>query len=104
MSDFDYKQLDDIIHSRIRLAVMAVLASLKHADFSFLKAKVNATDGNLSVHLRKLEEAEYIKVDKRFIERKPVSQYQLTKKGREAFKVYIDRLESLISPTSGDKS
>lgn len=94
--DFDYQQLDDIIHSRIRLAVMAVLVSVDEAEFTFLREKVNATDGNLSIHLKKLEEAEYINVKKSFFERKPLTTYKLTDKGRTAFEVYIKRLEQLI--------
>ncbi len=96
MKNFDYQQLDDIIHSRIRLAIMAVLASMAQADFTFLKEKVGATDGNLSIHLKKLEEAEYISVQKSFLNKKPISHYKLTEKGQLAFKAYIDRLEQLI--------
>ncbi len=96
MPDFDYQQLDEIIHSRIRLAAMAVLVGVESADFTFLREKVGATDGNLSVHLRKLEEARYVTVDKRFVDRKPVSSYKLTAKGRKAFELYVERLESLI--------
>ena len=96
MKDFDYKQLDTIIHSRIRLAIMSVLISVEEADFNFLKEKVNATDGNLSVHLKKLEDAGYISVRKEFIDRKPSTAYKLTAKGNKAFELYIQRLESLI--------
>ena len=96
MSDFNYQQLDDIIHSRIRLAIMAILVSVDQAGFIFLKDQVNVTDGNLSVHLRKLENAGYISVKKTFIARKPVSIYKITNKGRKAFKVYVDRLEKFI--------
>ena len=96
MSDFDHQQLDEIIHSRIRLAIMAVLITVDESEFTFLKEKVNATDGNLSTHLKKLEEAGYIAVSKSFENRKPVSRYMLTQKGRKAFEIYIDRLEKLI--------
>lgn len=96
MREFDYKQLDDIIHSRIRLAVMSILVGIEQAEFKFLKNQVDTTDGNLSVHLRKLEEAKYIKVQKRFVNRKPVSSYQITEKGRHAFRRYIDRLEKFL--------
>jgi len=96
MSDFDYQQLDDIIHSRIRLAVIAVLVAVDEAEFVFLKDKVNATDGNLSTHLKKLEESGYVAVSKSFENRKPVSRYMLTQKGKNAFKIYIERLEKLI--------
>lgn len=96
MQDFDYQQLDEIIHSRIRLAIMAVLVAVEQAEFTFLKEKVNATDGNLSIHLKKLDEAGYITVKKEFVNRKPSSTYSLTNKGREAFEAYILRLEQLL--------
>ncbi len=75
MENFDHQQLDEIIHSRIRLAIMAVLVTIDEAEFNFLKEKVNATDGNLSTHLKKLEEAGYIAVQKSFENRKPISRY-----------------------------
>ena len=96
MKDFNYQQLDDIIHSRIRLAVMAVLASVDEAEFTFLREKVQATDGNLSIHIRKLEEAKYVNVRKTFSGRKPITFYKLTAIGRKAFEVYLDNLEKLI--------
>lgn len=99
--EFDHTQIDDLIHSRIRLAIMAVLASVEQADFTFIRDQINATDGNLSVHLRKLEDAGYIKVDKQFEERKPVSRYALTGAGRKAFQAYIDHLESMVKPVVG---
>jgi len=96
MNEFDYKQLDSIIHSRIRLAVMSILIGVEQAEFKFLKEQVKATDGNLSTHLSKLGKAGYIEVSKSFLNRKPVSNYQITKKGEEAFKFYISRLEGLL--------
>jgi DNA-binding HxlR family transcriptional regulator len=96
MVNFDYQQLDEVIHSRIRLAIMAVLVSVDEAEFTFLREKVGATDGNLSIHLKKLEEAEYIAVAKQFVAKKPVSSYKLTRKGRTAFEVYVDRLEAMV--------
>ena len=98
MSQYDYQQLDDIIHSRIRLAIMAVLASTDEAEFIFLREKVGATDGNLSVHLKKLEDAKYIAVKKSFAGRKPITHYKLTTVGRRAFDEYLNRLEKLIKP------
>ena len=76
---------------------MSVLISIEEAEFKFLKEKVNTTDGNLSVHLKKLEAAEYIRVKKEFVDRKPVSSYKLSGKGKVAFELYIKRLEDLIS-------
>jgi DNA-binding MarR family transcriptional regulator len=94
--NYDYQQIDDVIHSRIRTAVMAVLVSVEEAEFSYLKEKVNATDGNLSVHLKKLEDAGYVSVKKIFIDRKPVSKYKITAKGYKAFEEYIKKLEGIV--------
>jgi len=96
MSDFDYKQLDDVIHSRIRLAIMSILIGVEQADFVFLRNQVKATDGNLCIHLRKLEQAGYIFMEKRFENRKPVSSYQITDKGRKAFEIYLERLSKIL--------
>jgi DNA-binding MarR family transcriptional regulator len=96
MSEFDYKQLDEVIHSRLRLAIMAVLINVDEAQFTFLKAKVSATDGNLSANLRKLESAGYISTAKTFLERRPVSRYRITAKGRRMFKAYLARLERIL--------
>ncbi|MEI8134646.1 MAG: transcriptional regulator [bacterium] len=96
MSKYDYQNIDDIIHSRIRLAIMAVLIAVDEAEFIYLREKVNATDGNLSVHLKKLEDAKYITVKKSFEGRKPISHYKLSSGGRKAFEAYIDSLEKLI--------
>lgn len=96
MKRFNYQQLDDIIHSRIRLAVISVLISVEEAEFTFLREHVQATDGNLSIHLRKLEEAGYIDVKKGFVGRKPQSTYRLTEVGRKAFEDYVSALEKLI--------
>ncbi|MDP4198514.1 MAG: transcriptional regulator [Bacteroidota bacterium] len=99
MRDFDYQQLDDLIHSRIRLAVVSVLVSVDEAEFTFLREKVHATDGNLSIHLKKLEEANYISVTKQFVDKKPQTTYKLTRKGRKAFEEYVDRLEKMVRKT-----
>ncbi len=96
MNQYDYQQLDEIIHSRIRLAIMALLVSVERAEFTFIRDTIRTTDGNLSVHLRKLEETGYVKMHKRFIERKPATSYSITPKGREAFEKYIERLENMI--------
>ena len=94
--DFDYREIDDVIHGRVRLAAMAYLSGAGSADFNELKAKIGGTDGNLSVHLRKLEEAGYVRVQKTFRERKPRTICHLTAKGREAWIAYIGRLQSFI--------
>lgn len=96
MSAFDHQNLDDVIHSRIRLAIMAMMSAVDRAEFTYIREKVNTTDGNLGTHLRKLEDAGYVTVQKTFVDRKPVSYYRITPKGRNAFRVYLKRLESLI--------
>ncbi len=94
MDDFDYQKIDDVIHSRIRTAIMALLVSVDEAEFIYIRDKVNTTDGNLSVHLRKLEDSHYVSVTKKFVNRKPTSIYKITTKGRSAFEEYIKMLES----------
>ncbi|MGA7721986.1 MAG: transcriptional regulator [Ignavibacteriaceae bacterium] len=96
MTDFDYKQLDDTLQSRIRVAIMAALVSLEDADFNFLKNMVKATDGNLSSHLRKLEDVGYISVNKSFVDRKPQTKYKITEKGKRALIEHVNILEKLI--------
>jgi DNA-binding MarR family transcriptional regulator len=98
LSDFDHNRLDDLIHSRIRLAVMAVLAGVARAEFTFIRDRVNTSDGNLSTHLRKLEDSGYVRIRKRFQGRKPVTDVAMTAKGREAFAAYIAHLERLLRP------
>ena len=95
MAEFDHTQLDDLIHSRLRLAVMAVLASVERAEFTFLRDQVKATDGNLGAHLRKLEDAGYVTATKRFADRKPVTDYRITPSGRAAFEAYVQHLATL---------
>jgi DNA-binding MarR family transcriptional regulator len=96
VSDFNYHNIDDVIHSRIRTAIMALLISVEEAEFTYIRDKINATDGNLSVHLKKLEEHNYISVEKKFVDRKPMSLYKITSEGRKAFEEYIKMLESII--------
>ena len=92
---FDHNAIDDVIHGRIRLGVVAYLAAVESALFAELRDKVGATDGNLSAHLRKLEEAGYVKVDKSFVNRKPQTRLSLTHKGRQAWNNWLDRIERL---------
>lgn len=101
-SAFDYREIDDVIHGRVRLAVMAFLSGAGVADFNELKAKVGGTDGNLSVHLRKLEEAGYLDVEKRFRGRRPQTLLHLTPKGREAWIAYIKRIEALLHQSAAE--
>lgn len=96
MSGFNYQQLDDLIHSKVRLGIMATLVSAEEVDFNFLKEKLNLTDGNLSANMRKLEEAGYIEVTKTFFQRKPKTIYKMTDKGRNAFENYVENLKRLL--------
>lgn len=101
-SGFDYRDIDDIIHGRVRLAVMAFLSGAHAADFVELRQKIGVTDGNLSVHIRKLEEAGYVSVKKRFRDRRPQTICQLTDKGREAWIAYIRRMEDFLRSNAAE--
>ena len=90
--DFNYKQLDKVIHSRIRFAALCYLDETEQASFIEIRDSIRATDGNLSVHLRKLEEAGYVYCDKTYSKRVPLSLYQITMKGREAFVRYREQV------------
>ncbi|WAC60478.1 winged helix-turn-helix domain-containing protein [Brevundimonas sp. SL130] len=94
--DFDISRIDDVIHGRIRLGVMAYLSGAEAADFNTLKARLQTTDGNLSVHLRKLEEAGFVAVTKSFVGRKPLTEASLTEEGRAAFVAYLDAMAGLL--------
>ena len=93
---FDHAAIDDVIHGRIRLGIVAYLSSVESALFSELRDKVGATDGNLSAHLRKLEEAGYLRVEKFFAGRKPQTRLKLTAEGRRAWQAWLRRMESLM--------
>ncbi len=98
MDDFDIGGIDEVIHGRLRLGVMAYLAGLGagSAEFNELKTRLQASDGNLSVHLRKLEEAGYVAIEKSFVGRKPLTRVLLTKAGRKAFVAYLDAISRLV--------
>ncbi len=90
---------DPLIHERIRLGILSALAVNQVLTFNDLKSLLNTTDGNLSVHARKLEEAEYVRCDKSFDGRTPRTTYQLTSAGKKALEKYLDHMESLIKTT-----
>lgn len=90
------EQLDRVIHERGRLAIMSLLAASDSLSFRELKELLNMTDGNLSVHMRTLEEAGYVLVHKSFVNRKPRTSFSLTDAGREAFRGYIQSLEAIV--------
>jgi len=87
---------DRLIHEHTRLAIMSALAVVQSLSFTELKAAVKATDGNLSVHARKLEEAGYVTCRKGFAGRVPRTEFSLTKSGRQALGRYLDHMEALI--------
>jgi DNA-binding HxlR family transcriptional regulator len=101
--DFDINRLDEVIHGRVRLGIMAVLSGVESADFNTLKARLQTTDGNLSVHLRKLEDAGFVAVTKRFEGRKPLTEATMTTEGRRAFVAYLDAMHGLVGPAGSKR-
>lgn len=93
---FDLSAIDDVIHGKIRLAAMAFIAGAGKADFASLKRALQTTDGNLSVHMRKLEDAGYVTVEKTFHNRRPLTTYALSEQGVAAWKAYLDRLAMMV--------
>lgn len=94
-------ELDRLIHERIRLGIVSALAAKEPLSFNELKKILNTSDGNLSVHARKLEEANYILCDKTFEGRIPKTEYRLTKEGRKAFERYLNHMEAIIQAARG---
>ena len=95
--DFDIGGIDEVIHGRVRLGIMAFLMAAEVADFVTLRSKLDTTDGTLSVHLRKLEEAGYVAIEKSFRDRKPLTQARLTVDGQAAFRRYLDAIGKLAN-------
>ena len=91
------RELDPLLHSQLRLAIVSLLLSVETADFVYLKEKTNATAGNLSVQLEKLETAGYIQVKKEFVGKKTHTSCQLTDTGRKALEDYIDALRKYLN-------
>jgi DNA-binding transcriptional ArsR family regulator len=93
----EFKDLDPILHSQLRLAIISILISVKEAEFTFLKEKTNATAGNLSVQINKLKEAGYIDVVKQFKDNYPQTTCKITTKGIDAFDEYVKNLQSYLT-------
>lgn len=89
-------ELDKLIHERMRLGIISALAANKSLTFNDLKSLLNTTDGNVSVHARKLEDAGYLTCEKSFNGRVPLTEYRITDVGREALNRYLDHMEALI--------
>lgn len=91
-----FKDLDPILHSQLRLAVMSLLIGVKEAEFTFIREKTGATAGNLSVQIQKLKDAEYIDVTKQFKDNYPQTICKVTRKGISAFEQYVKDLQAYI--------
>lgn len=91
-----FKELDPILHSQLRLAVMSLLISVKEADFTFIREKTNSTAGNLSVQVQKLKDAGYIDVEKQFKDNYPLTTCKITKNGISAFESYVKALQEYL--------
>jgi DNA-binding MarR family transcriptional regulator len=93
--------LDRVIHERMRLGIISALAANEKMSFGDLKKLLDTTDGNLSVHARKLEEAGYVDCKKSFSGRTPLTEYKITASGRKALERYLDHMEALITAMKG---
>lgn len=90
------RELDPLLHSQLRLAIISLLLSVEEADFNYLKVKTEATSGNLSIQLDKLSNAGYIEVRKEIVGKKPRTSCRLTNKGREALDAYVASLREYL--------
>ena len=88
--------LNPVIHGKLRLALLSLLTTVEEAEFTWLRARTGSTDGNLGAQLAKLEEAGYVGVEKKFVERKPQSIYRMTEAGRKALTEYVQALKQLL--------
>jgi DNA-binding HxlR family transcriptional regulator len=89
-------ELNPVIHGKLRLALLSLLTTVEEAEFTWLRARTGSTDGNLGAQLAKLEEAGYVTVEKKFVQRKPQSTYRLTEEGRNALAEYVQALKELL--------
>ncbi len=97
MSKLNVANIDSIIHSKYRLAILALLAGGDEIEFNFFKGEMDITDGNLSIHLRKLEEKSFITMKKQFVGRKPKTSYRITEKGLLNYQQYLEEISKLFS-------
>ena len=89
-------ELNPVIHGKLRLALLSLLVSVEEAEFTWLRNRTGSTDGNLGAQLQKLEEAGYVLVEKKFVQRKPQTLYRMTEKGRGALSEYVQSLKQLL--------
>ena len=95
--DLDLSNIDKIIHEPVRLSILAHLHVLDSADALFLKNQIGLTWGNFSTHLKRLEDAGYIQVQKEFVDRKPVTSFRLTDLGKDAFQLYREQISGFLN-------
>lgn len=98
----EFRDLDPLLHSQLRLAVISLLVTVREAEFVFIREKTNATAGNLSVQLDKLSKAGYIRIKKSFKGKKPLTTCSITKQGISAFREYVSALEEYINKSGED--
>lgn len=91
------KHLNDLIHAKVRLGIMSLLMTYEECDFTFLKKKLEITDGNLGSHLQKLEDANYIEIKKTFVKKRAKTIVSVTDIGTHAYREYIKSLESILN-------
>lgn len=96
-----FEELDPVLHERGRLAIASVLAAVESLTFTEIRDQLEMTDGNLSVHLTKMEDKGYVGIEKQFVGRKPQTTIRLTPTGRKAFTRYLDHLENIIHQGRG---
>ena len=92
-----FKELDPILHSQLRLAVVSLLISVKEAEFTFIREKTNSTAGNLSVQLNKLKDAGYVEINKQFKDNYPLTSCKITPAGIDAFEQYVKDLQQYLN-------
>ena len=93
-----FKDLDPLLHSQLRLSIVSTLMTVDETNFNFIKETTNATSGNISIQIKKLQKAGYIKVKKSFKNNYPNTTLSITDKGREAFENYVNNLKKYINP------
>ncbi len=94
-------ELNPVIHGKLRLALLSLLAGVEEAEFTWLRTRTGSTDGNLGAQLLKLEEAGYVTAEKRFVQRKPQTLYRMTDAGRTALSEYVQALKQLLGGAIG---
>ncbi|MGA2633433.1 MAG: transcriptional regulator [Terracidiphilus sp.] len=94
-------ELNPVVHGKLRLALLSLLSGVEEAEFTWLRSRTGSTDGNLGAQLQKLEEAGYVIVEKKFVQRKPQTLYRMTEAGREALTEYVQALKQMLGAAIG---